>query len=817
MADAVRDNNNVPSLLGVSSSDLVTPTRIAANPTTKALLIDSTSLYSGLDTRYLKLDTSNDPLTGDLLFSGSQKIIGGTSTTADLTLQTTSGVGTTGADMHFLVGNNGATEAMTILNSGSVGIGTTAPGAKLMIDGSADDEQLIVQAHSTQTANILEIQNSSATPLVVVSGAGTVGIGTTAPVGILHLYKAAAASRLAIDGDAGQNRLISYRTGALQRFGLYVNNTAESGSNAGSNFAIRAYSDAGTLLSTPFFINRATGNVGIGTTSPGYKLQVNDSTADGMAGRFIQTSTSGSPFGIYSQAAGASTQNTAIYGAASGATTNIGVLADVASGSNNFAFFASNTAKSYFAGDVGIGMTSPETKLDVGGALTVRNLIYFGASASRRGYFTWDGGVANTLNMLGASGKAISFGTNDTYDLVYISTSGNVGIGTTAPTGKLHIYSNVNTTLSNLVANPNTGGSAYAQFRIQTIGSSNALLVGIAGTGVSGTGLYGGNRGYVGSEGSVAGVDFYAAAGNMRFFTGGVGAGNERMQVTSTGNVGIGTTAPAGKLEVLGASAAIFTRAVDGAGAPDSAIQIGLSETTATVGGGPSFLFFGNNSAGTKSFTGRMSSVWENVTAGSEAAGITFSTRANTGDTTASTERMRITSAGNVGIGTTAPTNLLSLGGNSARTFWMERHTTANTAGNTLTITAGGATSGATNKAGGNLILQGGLSTGSAESGVILQGVVAGASGTSDRTQTTEIQVLGNKIGLFGVTPVIQPAAANQAALTNSTTGSYDGTLADVGVVFSQAVINNNFTDVYTLLTEIRTALVNVGIIKGSA
>jgi hypothetical protein len=109
---------------------------------------------------------------------------------------------------------------------------------------------------------------------VTISNTGNVGIGTTAPVGILHLYKAAAATRLAIDGDAGQNRLISYRTGALQRFGLYVNNTAESGSNAGSNFAIRAYSDAGTLLSTPFFINRATGNVGIGNTNPTAKLQV---------------------------------------------------------------------------------------------------------------------------------------------------------------------------------------------------------------------------------------------------------------------------------------------------------------------------------------------------------------------------------------------------------------------------------------------------------------------------------------------------------------------------------------------------------------
>ena len=47
-------------------------------------------------------------------------LFGGTSTTADLTFQTTTGIGATGADMHFLVGNNGATEAMTIFNSGQV-------------------------------------------------------------------------------------------------------------------------------------------------------------------------------------------------------------------------------------------------------------------------------------------------------------------------------------------------------------------------------------------------------------------------------------------------------------------------------------------------------------------------------------------------------------------------------------------------------------------------------------------------------------------------------------------------------------------------
>jgi hypothetical protein len=64
--------------------------------------------------------------------------IGGTTTTSTLTLRSTSGVGATGADIIFQVGNNGATEAMRVLNSGNVGIGTNAPDARLhVLDTSA--------------------------------------------------------------------------------------------------------------------------------------------------------------------------------------------------------------------------------------------------------------------------------------------------------------------------------------------------------------------------------------------------------------------------------------------------------------------------------------------------------------------------------------------------------------------------------------------------------------------------------------------------------------------------------------------------------
>ena len=180
-------------------------------------------------------------------------------------------------------------ERMGITSDGNVQINesiVTNRNAKLFIKGSG----------STSATTSLLVRNSSGTDLLKIADDGNVGIGTTTPIGILHLYKSAAATRLAIDGDAGQNRLISYRTGGLQRFGLYVNNTAESGSNAGSDFAVRAYSDAGTLLSTPLFIKRSTGNIGIGTTTPTLPFEVTQSVSGNVFAKLQNTNAAG--FGI---------------------------------------------------------------------------------------------------------------------------------------------------------------------------------------------------------------------------------------------------------------------------------------------------------------------------------------------------------------------------------------------------------------------------------------------------------------------------------------------------------------------------------------
>lgn len=88
---------------------------------------------------------------------------------------------------------------------------------------------------------------------------------------------------------------------------------------------------------------------------------------------------------------------------------------------------------------------------------------------------------------------------------------------------------------------------------------------------------------------------------------------------------------------------------------------------------------------------------------------------------------------------------------------------------------------------------------------------VGTTTGTKIGTATT------GKLGFWNATPVVQPSGANEAALTDSTTGTASFTLVDVGLAFSQANINNNFASVARLLNQLRSDLVTIGIIKGSA
>ena len=157
-------------------------------------------------------------------------------------------------------------------------------------------------------------------------------------------------------------------------------------------------------------------------------------------------------------------------------------------------------------------------------------------------------------------------------------------------------------------------------------------------------------------------------------------------------------------------------------------------------------------------------------------------------------------------------------------------------AGHHLKIAAGEADG--TNLAGGNLTLYGGQGTGTGAGGsVVIQTALAGSSGSSlnslvDRltidstglftfadacnmafngTTGTKIGTgVDQKIGIWNATPIVQPAHANQAAL------SLDVDVTGVDTV-DKTAIDANFTAIQTLVNQLRSDLVSVGLIKGAA
>lgn len=74
-----------------------------------------------------------------------------------------------------------------------------------------------------------------------------------------------------------------------------------------------------------------------------------------------------------------------------------------------------------------------------------------------------------------------------------------------------------------------------------------------------------------------------------------------------------------------------------------------------------------------------------------------------------------------------------------------------------------------------------------------------------------------DKIGFYNATPVAQRAAAAQVALTDNSGGTASDTLAAISGTYSQAEVRNSIASLAAKINEIRTVLVNLGFMKGSA
>ncbi len=166
------------------------------------------------------------------------------------------------------------------------------------------------------------------------------------------------------------------------------------------------------------------------------------------------------------------------------------------------------------AGDVGIGRINPAAKLDVAGTVRMAGM-QLGTSSTAGHVLTTDASGVGTWQPAPTSGESVWI--NDGENNIYYN-SGNVGIGMTAPDYRLEV-----------------GGVAdsYNYLRL-----NSANYAGI---------LFGDG------ESSYSGRIYYDhTTDNMRFNTRSGADPAERMRITSTGDVGIGTTSPTARLHVNG-------------------------------------------------------------------------------------------------------------------------------------------------------------------------------------------------------------------------------------------------------------------------
>jgi trimeric autotransporter adhesin len=339
--------------------------------------------------------------------------------------------------------------------SGNVGIGTTNPGQKLEVVGNVSSSAVCLggTCNSTWpsgggtvggsgTANYVPLWTAGTTlgNSAIYQSGGNVGIATTNTIDLLTVGNGAGTAGVGVNVGTGVNngQFRFYRNGTYEG-GLTMPNSSNdlwliSGGNAAVGVDVN---NGGMSVGSYMGVNAApsngmivSGNVGIGTTGPGAKLDVE---GGGIYGIGAESHLSAGAF----------------------SDPNSGILRDLKLGSNGLAV---NGGIVVNTGNVGIGTTNPGQKLEVVGNVSSSALCLGGTCNS-----TWpSGGVTSVFGRTGAvmaasgdysvgqvTGAAPLASPTFTGNVTMPGTgiwnsSGNVGIGTTGPGAKLDVAGGIN-------------------------------------------------------------------------------------------------------------------------------------------------------------------------------------------------------------------------------------------------------------------------------------------------------------------------------------------------------------------------------------
>lgn len=342
---------------------------------------------------------------------------------------------------------------------------------------------------------------------------GNVGIGTATALGKLHvvgngIFDDGVNGRITIENASGQNDIYSTTTG----FASYKD---------------LRYSAAGHIFrngATETMRLTSTGNLGLGVTPSAWG---SNWKALELSNGVYLTALSSSAVPIMILGANAHFDNTNfIYKTTAAASryqqdSGVHYWYNAPSGTAGNAITFTQAMTLDASGRLGIGTTSPATKLQVNGTFASNSLwtdassiSYWGSYPTAYGGLTWDSGYGL---IFASGGNALRLGANGTNTYMIINTSGNVGIGTTSPSYLLDVNRSSLGTIAQFITND---------------GTYNPRLL------INGT-----------ADGLQLFATFSSIAGALMFGTG----NTEKMRITSGGNLLVGTNTDSGeKLQVSG-------------------------------------------------------------------------------------------------------------------------------------------------------------------------------------------------------------------------------------------------------------------------